>query len=264
MDLGVEGRVAWVHGGSSGLGRATAEALVREGAAVAISARDEERLAAAARAIASSCGGRCIDVPLDVSNVAAIAPAHERVVKELGQVDILIANSGGPPPGTFDSITDDQMDASVDLLVRSAWHLTRAVVPSMRERRRGVIIYITSSSTKEVIGGLLLSNMMRAAVVGMAKTISKELGPENVRVLCAVPGRIRTPRVESLDRTRADASGRPVDVVKRASESEIALRRYGEPAEFGDALAFLASDRASYITGTSIVIDGGLLNGVTS
>lgn len=264
MELGIGGRVAWVHGGSSGLGRAGAESLAREGALVAISARDPERLAAVADEISRATASRCIPVPLDVSDITAIPSAHARVVEELGAVDILVANSGGPPPGTFDSVTDEQMEQATSLLIRSAWHLTRAVLPSMKERRRGTLLYITSSSTKEVIPGLLLSNMMRAAVVGMAKTISKEVGPDGVRALCVVPGRIHTPRVEALDENRAAASDRSVAEVAAESQGEIALRRYGEPGEFGDVLAFLASDRASYMTGVNVVVDGGLLNGVGS
>ena len=262
MELGLGGRVAWVHGGSSGLGRASAEALAREGALVAISARDPERLERAAREIADATGSRCTPVPLDVSDATAIPDAHRKVVNELGPVDVLIANSGGPPPGTYDSNTDEQMDAAVDLLVKSAWHLTRAVLPSMKERGRGVLIYVTSSTTKEVTQGLLLSNMMRAAVVGMAKTLSKEVGPEGIRVLCVVPGRIRTPRVESLDRNRAESSGHSIEEIATASQSAIPLRRYGEPAEFGNLVAFLASEAASYMTGTSVVIDGGMLDGI--
>jgi 3-oxoacyl-[acyl-carrier protein] reductase len=264
MDLGLEGSVAWVHGGSSGLGLASAHALAHEGVHVAISARDPQRLEKAARSVEDQTSSRCIAVPLDVSDASAIPAAHARVVEQLGHVDILVANSGGPPPGTFDTINDEQMDGAVDLLVRSAWHLSRAVLPSMRERGTGVLMYVTSSSTKEVIPGLLLSNMMRGAVVGMAKTLSKEVGPDGVRVLGLVPGRIRTPRVESLDRDRAERSGRSVEEVVASTEGEIPLRRYGEPREFGEVVAFLASDRASYMTGTSVVIDGGMLNGILS
>jgi 3-oxoacyl-[acyl-carrier protein] reductase len=262
MDLGIGGRVAWVHGGSSGLGRAGAEALVAEGAEVAISARDPERLEKAASEIEAATGGRCIAVPLDVSDASAIPSAHEQVVEHLGPVDVLVANSGGPPPGSFQSVSDAQMEGAIDLLIRSAWYLTRAVLPGMRERGRGTLLYITSSSVKEVIPGLLLSNMMRAAVVGLAKTISKEVGSDGVRVLCVVPGRIRTPRVESLDAARATGAGRTVEEVERESQSEIPLGRYGDVSEFGQVIAFLASERASYMTGTSVVVDGGLLSGV--
>ena len=262
MDLGLTGRVAWVHGGSSGLGRASAEALAAEGASVAISARDPERLAAAAGEIERATGSRCVAAPLDVSDPSAIPDAHNSVVKALGKVDVLVANSGGPPPGTFDTVTDEQMEASTRLLIHSAWYLTRAVLPGMKEGGRGVLLYITSSSTKEVIPGLLLSNMMRASVVGMMKTLSKELGPAGVRALCVTPGRILTPRVESLDENRARLAGASVEEVRAASEKEIPLGRYGETKEFGEVVAFLASDRASYMTGTSVVVDGGGLSGL--
>lgn len=262
MDLELGGRVAWVQAASSGLGRAGAQSLAREGASVAISARDPKRLTEVAEQIDKATTGRCIAVPLDVTDLDSIAPAHDDVVRALGPVDILVSNSGGPPPGTFDTVTDEQMEGSISLLVRSAWHLTRAVLPSMRERRTGALLYITSSSTKEVINGLLLSNMMRAAVVGMTKTLSKEVGRDGVRALCVVPGRIDTPRVRSLDEARARLQGATPEEVAAASEEEIPLGRYGSPREFGDLVAFLASDRASYMTGTSVVVDGGLLNGI--
>jgi 3-oxoacyl-[acyl-carrier protein] reductase len=255
--------VAWVHGGSSGLGRATADRLVREGASVAISARGTERLNAAAAEM-SATGGRCIAVPLDVAETSAIPDAHRRVEDELGPVDVLVANSGGPPPGAFEAVSDDQMEQAVSLLIRSNWHLTRAVVPGMKTKGRGVLIYLTSTSTKEVIQGLLLSNMMRAAVVGMAKTLSKELGREGIRALCVAPGRIDTPRIRSLNEARASATSSTTEEVARDAQADIALGRYGRPEEFGDVVVFLASDRASYMTGVTVAVDGGLLDGLLS
>ncbi len=132
----------------------------------------------------------------------------------------------------------------------------------MRDKGSGCILYLTSSSTKEVIPNLLLSNMMRAAVVGMAKTLSKELGPEGIRVLCVAPGRIETARLLALDEGNAERSGRPVEEVAAEAKARIPLGRYGDPQEFGDVVAFLASERASYISGTSVTIDGGMLNGI--
>lgn len=263
MDLGLQGRIAWVHGASSGLGRAVATSLAREGASVAISARRAERLDEAARAI-SDAGGNCVAVPLDVSDTASIPSAHARVEETLGPVDILVANGGGPPPGPFTNTGDDQMEDAVSLLLRSTWHLTRAVVPGMQERGRGVLMYVTSTATKEVLHGLLLSNMLRAAVVGMAKTLSKELGRDGIRTICIAPGRIDTPRTRSLNESRASSTGRSVEEVARAAQADIALGRYGRSEEFGDVAAFLASDRASYLTGISVAVDGGLLDGLLS
>lgn len=255
MDLGLDGRVAWVLGGSSGLGRASAVALAREGARVAISARGEEKLREAADEVGSGCAG----VPVDVSDPAALDRGHAAVVEQLGPVDILVSNSGGPPPGSFDDHDDQSLAAAFGLLVASAWRLTKAVVPSMKEKGRGSLIYVTSHSVYEPITGLFLSNMLRPAVVAMAKSLAGELAPHGIRTCCVTPGRIATPRVESLDRTRADASGRSIEQVRDESMGQIPMGRYGEPREFGDVVAFLASERASYVTGTSVVVDGGLI-----
>ncbi|MEA2486184.1 MAG: 3-oxoacyl-[acyl-carrier protein] reductase [Actinomycetota bacterium] len=248
MDLGLEGKVAWVLGGSSGLGRACAEALAAEGARVAISARDEGKLQRAATQIAGP-DDRCIALPLDVTDAGAITAVAAEVELQLGPIDILIANAGGPPAGTFDDFDDDALHGAFELTAASAWRLADAVIPSMKERATGVIVFITSSSTKEPIAGLLLSNMMRPAVVGMAKTLSKELGPHGIRVLCVAPGRIETPRTQALGHSGVEA---------------IPLGRIGQPAEFGDVVAFLASPRASYVTGVSLLVDGGTSNGLLS
>ena len=258
MDLGLDGKVAWVLGGSSGLGRACAVSLAAEGARVAISARGPERLEETANEIRAS-GAECVPVPLDVSEAEAIGRAHEQVVDSLGDIDILIANAGGPPPGPFESFDDAALQDAVQLTLASAWRLTKAVTPGMKGRG-GAIVYITSGSVKEPISGLLFSNMLRPAIVGMAKTLSKELAPDGIRVLCVAPGRVRTPRVDALDEVVATNSGRPVDEVRAASEASIPLGRYGRPEEFGDVVAFLASERASYMTGVTVVVDGGHLH----
>ena len=260
MELGLNGKVAWVLGGSSGLGRASAHSLAREGALVAISSRDAEALSKSASEIESDTRSRCIAVPLDVTESRAITEAHQKVTGELGPVDVLVANAGGPPAGSFEDTDDETMERAFNLTTASAWRLAHAVAPSMKERGSGAILFLTSTSTKEVVGGLLLSNMMRAAVVGMAKTMSKELGAHGIRVLCVAPGRVATKRLEELDAGRAARTGETVEEVGRSWAEVIPLGRYGRPEEFGDVVAFAASERASYVSGTTIMVDGGLTN----
>lgn len=263
MDLGLEGKVAWVLGASGGLGRATAHSLADEGARVAVSARRAELLDEFVTEVSGN-GGRALAVPLDVSDGAAVREAHGRVVEGLGPVDILVANAGGPPPGGFAQTDDDKLAQAFALTTASAWNLTKAVTPDMKERGSGCIVFLTSTSTKEVIPTLLLSNMMRAAVVGFAKTLSKELGPDGIRVLCVAPGSIDTDRLRSLDENAAGSSGKSVEEVRRANASRIPLRRYGKPKEFGDVVAFLASERGSFVSGITVAVDGGTLNGILS
>ena len=263
MDLGLDGRVAWVHGASAGLGRASALSLAREGAAVAVSARRGDALEDVVREV-ERAGGRALAVPLDVSDAGAIGPAHERVRDGLGEVDVLVSNAGGPPAGGFDDFDDDALHAAFELTTASAWRLTKAVLPAMRARRSGCLVYLTSSTTKEVVPALLLSNMMRAAVVGMMKTLSKEVGPDGVRTLCVAPGSVDTDRLRALQENAARRTGRSVDDVVAESVGRIPLGRYGEPAEFGDVVAFLASERASYVSGVTVVVDGGMINGLLS
>jgi 3-oxoacyl-[acyl-carrier protein] reductase len=263
MDLGLDGKVAWVNGASSGLGRATALSMAREGAAVAVSARREDVLHDAVREIEAG-GGKGLAVRLDVTDGTAILRAAQRVADELGPVDILVSNAGGPPPGKFEDFDDDGMNGAFALTTASAWRLAKAVVPGMKGKGVGCLVFLTSASTKEVIPNLLLSNMMRAAVVGMAKTMSKELGPDGIRVVCVAPGRIETDRLRSLDEGAAARTGQTVDEVRAQNQASIPLGRYGDPSEFGDVVAFLASERASYLSGISVLVDGGALNGVLS
>jgi len=260
MDLNLGDRIAWVIGGSSGLGRASATSLAREGAKVAISSRDADTLGESATEIEEATGGRCIPMALDVTDASALRDAHARIIEELGEVDVLVANAGGPPSGAFDSLDEDTMRSAFELTTASAWRLAQLVVPAMKERGRGVIMFITSTSTKEVVDGLLLSNMMRAAVLGMAKTMSKELGPHGIRVLCVAPGRIATARLKSLDAGRSERTGESPEQVAASWHEQIPLGRYGDPQELGDVVAFAASERASYLTGTTLMVDGGLTN----
>lgn len=264
MNLGLDGKVAWVLGGSSGLGLASAKVLAQEGASVAISARDKNRLAAAANEIDQFTDGSCLGVPTDVSDGDALKEAARVIESKLGGFDILVANAGGPPPGTFDDFDDDALYDAFTLTTASAWRATKAVLPSMRARGGGAIVYITSITTKEVVDRLLLSNMMRAAVVGMAKTLARELASDNIRVVCAAPGHHDTPRVQQLDAARAEAEGKPIEEIRTRMATSIPAGRLGDPLEFGNVVAFLASEAASFISGVSLTVDGGQLRSMST
>jgi 3-oxoacyl-[acyl-carrier protein] reductase len=264
MDLGLTNKIAWVTGGSSGIGFACANAIAAEGAGVAISARDGERLSDAARRIEDETGSRCIAVPLDVNDDAAITRSADEVTQSLGPIDILVSNAGGPTPGTFSDLTDKDLSDALQLTTASAWRLAAAVVPGMKERQSGCLIFITSSSTKEVIDGLLLSNAVRSAVVGMNKTLSRELGPHGIRCICVAPGRVATDRSAALDKRAAELEGISQAEARAKRESLIPLKRFAEPDELGSVVAFVASDKASYLTGVSVLVDGGDSTTVTA
>lgn len=258
MDLGLKDKVAWVLGASSGLGKASAQVLAAEGARVAMSSRNEEKLAAAAKEIGGS------PYPLDVMDAAAIAATARAIEDDLGGFDVLVANAGGPKPGRFDSFDDDDLYEAFTLTTASAWRTTKAVLPTMRARGGGAIVYITSITTKEVVDDLLFSNMMRAAVVGMTKTLARELAADNIRVVCAAPGHHDTPRVQQLDEARAKAEGKPVEEIRARMEKAVPLGRLGDPIEFGNAVAFLASEAASFISGVTLTVDGGQLRSIST
>lgn len=263
MELALQNKVAWVLGASSGIGRACAASLAAEGASVAISARGESALKRTCEEITSS-SGPCIPVPLDVTDPDGIRSAAQRIESELGPIDILVGNAGGPPGGSFEDLDDDAFNKAIDLTLRSAWRLAKAVVPGMKQRGTGVVIFITSSSTKEVIPNLLLSNTMRAGVVALAKTMSKELGPHGIRVVCVAPGRVDTDRIAELAEATAKKQNISIDEATQRMQSDIPLGRYASPKELGDVVAFLASDRASFVSGINVLVDGGMLNAVTS
>lgn len=256
MDLGLTGRVALVAAGSKGLGLAVAEALAAEGVSVAICARGPAALDAAVAKI-SAAGGRAHGVTADVSRAADIARAVADAEAALGPIDILVTNSGGPKSGRFDSLSADDWDAAARVLLTSAVTFTRAVLPGMRARRWGRILNITSIAAKQPVDGLMLSNSLRAAVVAFARTLANEVATDGVTVNNLLPGYTRTERVVELSGQIAAREAIPVDAVYARWEAEIPMRRLGEPREFAALAAFLASDRASYITGQSIAVDGG-------
>lgn len=261
MDLGLRGRVALVAAGSKGLGRAVALELAAEGADVAICARGQAALDDAAAAI-RACGVRVHTVTADVSEPGAAERVSAEARRALGHVDIVVTNSGGPRSGKFETLTVEDWDAATRTLLTSAVEFARAVLPGMRERRWGRIINITSIAAKQPVDNLMLSNSLRSAVIAFAKTLSNEVAADGITVNNLLPGYTRTDRVVDLADQMARSSGTTPDSVTGRWESEIPMRRLGEPAEFAALAAFLASQRASYITGQSIAVDGGWIRNV--
>jgi 3-oxoacyl-[acyl-carrier protein] reductase len=261
MDLGLRGRVALVAAGSKGLGRAVADELAAEGMAVAICARGREALDEACAAIRAR-SGRAHAIVADV----AVSGEPARIVREaeqaLGPIDVLVTNAGGPPSGKFDALTERDWDAAVRELLTSAVEFARAVLPGMRERRWGRILNITSIAASQPVDGLMLSNSIRSAVLAFAKTLSNEVAADGVTVNNLLPGYTRTDRVVSLaQQQEAAGRGTAAELIGRW-EAEIPMGRLGEPREMAALAAFLASERAGYITGQSIAVDGGWIRAV--
>jgi 3-oxoacyl-[acyl-carrier protein] reductase len=247
MDLGLRGRTAIVCGASSGLGLASAEALAEEGANVALLARRREQLEADANRIGA------LAVRGDVTNAADLERLVDTTLKAFGGIDILVWNSGGPPAATATEITDDQLESAFELLLQPFVRLVRLSLQHLEQSPAGRIVAITSAAVKEPTDHLALSNTIRPGVTGFAKTLARELGPKAITVNCVAPGRIETPRMTELY-----GDGGP-----SAEElSRIPLGRMGAPREFGDVVCFLASDRAAYVTGVTLLVDGGLSRGL--
>ncbi|MBV9327380.1 MAG: SDR family oxidoreductase [Chloroflexi bacterium] len=264
MDLGLRGRTALVAAASQGLGKAVARALAVEGANVVMFSRDAGRIEAAARevqAAAAESQARVVGLAADASRPADI----ERVVKttedSLAGADVVFCNAGGPKPGAFDSLSDDDWYSAVDLNLMSAIRLTRLCLPHMRARHWGRVIVSTSYSVKQPIPNLMLSNAVRSATTAWAKTLADQVGPEGITVNTIAPGRIDTERIRQLDGVIAQQTGRSREEVERDSRAGIPLRRYGRADEFGAAAAFLASEQASYLSGVTLLVDGGLFRG---
>uniref|UniRef100_A0A831X7Y5 SDR family oxidoreductase n=1 Tax=Thermorudis peleae TaxID=1382356 RepID=A0A831X7Y5_9BACT len=258
MDLGLRSKVALVPAASQGLGKAVALAFAREGARLAVCSRRLDAIEATAEE-ARRLGAEVLALAADLTRAEDIANLVQRTVDQFGGIDILITNAGGPPAGRFDDFDDAAWQAGYELTLLSAIRLIRAALPSMRQRGGGVIITMTSSSIKQPISNLILSNVFRAGVAALAKTLADELAPDNIRVNNVVPGRIATERVAQLDQANAARLGVDVETVRQSMLAQIPLRRYGEPEEFADAVVFLASDRASYITGATLQVDGGMI-----
>src|SRR5262245_14087329 len=238
MDLGINGKVAVVAAASQGLGKACAHALAKEGARVAILSRRQEELDKVAAEIGAQLAVAC-----NLAVAADIEAAIGKVKERFGTVSILVNNCGGPPAGTFDSITEQQWEESFQQVFMSALRLTRAVLPMMRAAKWGRIVNIVSSSVEQPLAGLIVSNAFRPALAGWAKTLSAEVAADNILVTCAAPGRILTSRTEVLDRAAAEKTGKPIEQIRSERVAAVPLKRYGNPEAFGAAVTFLATDR---------------------
>jgi 3-oxoacyl-[acyl-carrier protein] reductase len=262
MDLGLRDKVALVAASSRGLGRSIAFELASEGAKLILCARGGETLESARNTIATCTGVEVHTVVADLSNRTHIQLVTAEAAARFGQVDILVTNSGGPPPGAFDAHSWDAWERAVNLVLRSVVELTRAVLPGMRQRKWGRVINVTSVAVKQPIDNLMLSNSVRAAVTGFARTLANEVATDGITVNNILPGYTRTERVEELaDATAMKEGGVSRREVLARFERDIPMRRLGEPKELAALAAFLASDRAGYITGQSIAVDGGWVRG---
>ncbi|HEY7288316.1 MAG TPA: SDR family oxidoreductase [Vicinamibacterales bacterium] len=262
MNLGLKDKVAMVGGASKGLGYAVARALAGEGAAVSIASRDAASLATAAETIKRETGARVVTVAADLSRADAIDRWHAETVKACGGVDALFANTGGPPAGTALAFDDQAWQSAFELLLLSVVRTVRLVVPTMKARGGGAILIGTSSSVKEPIPNLALSNVLRSGVTSLAKTLSLELAADRIRVNTLIPGRIETDRLRQLDEINAKRSNAALDEHRTRMMATVPMGRYGSPDEFGRVGAFLLSDAASYITGSNVQVDGGLIKGM--
>jgi 3-oxoacyl-[acyl-carrier protein] reductase len=260
MDLGLKGKRALVMAASRGLGYASALGLAREGCHLVICSRDDARIEEAGRAIHRETGMRVRAVAADVSSANEAQRLVDLAVSEFGGLEIVVHNAGGPPAGETLATTDDQWQKAFEQNLLSFTRIVHAAVPELKKAGYGRILSIASSSIKQPIPNLALSNALRAGVWGLAKTLSRELAPQGILVNVIAPGRIQTERIEELDRANAEKSGKSMDEVRRSSVSSIPLGRLGQPEEFANLVVFLASARASYISGQGIMVDGAAGN----
>ena len=262
MQLGLTGKIAMVAGASRGLGFGVARALAREGALVSLSSRSGEAAEAAAQAIRKETGTQVLAMACDVKSGDAISAWHKATVDKFGGLDLLMTNSGGPPAGPALKFDDAAWQGAFELLLLSAVRMVRLAVPSMEARGGGAILLPTSSAVKEPIGNLALSTVVRTSVSAYSKLLSTELVAKKIRVNHLIPGRIDTDRVREIDTENAAKAGIPIEEQRKKSSMTIPMARYGDVDEFANAAVFLLSDAASYITGATLQVDGGLIRAI--
>ncbi|HZD95264.1 MAG TPA: SDR family oxidoreductase [Candidatus Sulfotelmatobacter sp.] len=262
MDLGLKGRGVIVAASSQGIGLAAAEAFAREGAQVAMCARTEKTLQEAADGVRNRTGAEVYAEALDVTDGPAVQRFVEQVAKRFGRIDVCVTNAGGPPAKNFLSISADEWRKAVDLNLMSTVHLARVVIPYMQRHRWGRIVTITSMSVKQPVQDLVLSNSVRAAVVGLVKSLSNEFGKDGILVNNVAPGFTATERLQELAQVRALAAGSSPQQICDTWAAETPVKRLGDPKEIADVILWLASERASYVTGQTILVDGGIYRGL--
>ncbi len=262
MDLGLKDRVALVAASSRGLGRAVAEELAAEGARLVMCARSPGPLDEAAEHISGRYDAEVVAVAADLSDPAGVEDVVLAGQSRFGQIDLLVTNTGGPPAGPFEAHSPEVWTQAVRQNLDSVLNLTRAVLPGMKERRWGRIVNVTSVAVKQPVDGLILSNSIRAAVTGFAKTLANEVAADGITVNNVLPGYTRTERLDELAGKISEARGISEDDAFAAWEDAIPMGRIGDPREFAAVVAFLCSDRASYVTGTSTQVDGGAVRGL--
>ena len=258
MDLGIKGKVALVTGGGGGLGSAIADSLAREGAKVVVADVNRDALEAVVDAIRAR-GGEARGMIWDLADIAGIPERMHEIQEAWGTVDILVNNTGGPPPTTVQNVGQDDWEKYFQSMVTGVIKLTDAVLPGMAKAGWGRVITSTSSGVIAPIPNLGISNTLRAALLGWSKTLSREVARDGVTVNVILPGRIATQRIQQLDVAKAARDNRPVEEIEKESTGSIPVGRYGKPSEYGDTVAFLSSTAASYITGSVIRVDGGLI-----